>query len=275
MTNPMLEKLVRFQHPERTLSFARSLTDGTLAALFGTDEDALRATLEHLNAQRLAAARELAADPDVRANLERVPFTPGQHLVAIGESTTADRLSWFEILRTLLTSERPDLDLRFDNLAITGATTTQMLVGVSTIRQAAGDWVFCMLGTNDMRRFDSPDGPRLVSQTETLRNLRELRTQARLDDKAHWVWLAPTTVDEAVAAQFPYFRSAGITWTNRDVSELSEALKQTTDLVVETASAAALPGAFLDDGVHPSLRAQKALTASTLAALAARRLAAP
>jgi hypothetical protein len=45
--------------------------------------------------------------------------------------------------------------------------------------------------------------------------------------------------------------------------------------VVETASAAALPGAFLDDGVHPSLRAQKALTASTLAALAARRLPAP
>lgn len=73
--------------------------------------------------------------------------------------------------------------------------------------------MFCLLRTNDLQRFDSPDGPRLVSQTETL--------------------------------------------------------------VVETASAAALPGAFLDDGVHPSLSAQKALTATTLAALATRRLPAP
>src|SRR5258706_12222201 len=155
MINPMLEKLVRFQHPERTLTFTRSLTDATLAALFGTDEDTLRATLQHLDAQRLAAARELATDPDVRANLERVPFTPGQHLVAIGESTTADRLSWFEILRTLLTSARPDLDLRFDKLAIAGPTTAPTLSAVPTLRRAASEWGLCILPTNDMQPIDS------------------------------------------------------------------------------------------------------------------------
>jgi hypothetical protein len=106
MTAPMLEKLVRFQHPDRTLNYARSLTDATRAALFGTDEGALHAAVEHLDGQRAAAAHELAADPQVTADLTRVPFRPGQRLVAIGESATADRLSWFEILRTLLHCER-------------------------------------------------------------------------------------------------------------------------------------------------------------------------
>jgi hypothetical protein len=39
----------------------------------------------------MKAADDLAADPDVAELLSRVPFTDGQRLVAIGESSTADR----------------------------------------------------------------------------------------------------------------------------------------------------------------------------------------
>jgi acyl-CoA thioesterase-1 len=271
MTDPMLEKLVRFQHPDRTLGYTRSLTDSTRAALFGTDEDALRATMQHLDAQRAAAARELAADPQVAADLARVPFSPGQRLVAIGESATADRLSWFEILRTLLHSERPDLDLRLENLAVSGATTTQALAAAPALRRQAGDWVFCMLGSNDAQRFGTPDGPRLVSPTETLRNLRELRAQAHLGEHARWVWVAPTPLDEALVAQFPFFRAAAITWTNRDVAELTAALRNLEDLMIDTADATTGADPFLDDGLHPSLATQKAIAARTLASIHIRR----
>jgi acyl-CoA thioesterase-1 len=268
MTNPMLEKLVRFQHPDRSLGYARNLSDDTLAALFGTDAATYRAALDEIDAQRTQAARTLAADPSVAALLKRLPFQRGQRIVAIGESTTADRLSWFEILGTLIGTERPDLELRFGNLAVAGATTTQTLAAVPSIRRQVGDWVFCMLGTNDLQRFGSPDGPRLVSESETLRNLRELRARAELAADARWVWLTPTPVDDAAIDAFPFFGGAGIYWRNKDVQELSAALPTAGDSLIQTASAAGAPDAFLDDGVHPSLATQQRLASLVLAALA-------
>lgn len=267
-SDPMIEKLVRFQRPDRVLGYARGLSDTTLAALFGTDETTYRATLADLDARRAATVRALAGDATVRADLERVPFTPGQHLVAIGESSTADRLSWFELLRELLTAERPDLRLRFDNLAVTSATTTQTLAGMPQVRGRLGDWVFCMLGTNDAQRFGSADGARLVSEAETARNLREIRAQARLGDGARWVWVTPTPVEETLVARFPFFRGAGITWSNHDLAAPAAELSASGDQVIDSASAVAPPDAFLDDGLHPSVATHQRIAARVLAALA-------
>jgi acyl-CoA thioesterase-1 len=276
MSDPMLEKLIRFQHPDRVLGFARPLTDQTLASIFGTDEETYRATLSDIEVQRANAVNALAADPAVHADLLSVPFVRGAHIVAVGESTTADRLSWFEILRTLLDAERPDLELRFDNLAITGATTTQVLAGLPAIRRQSADWVFCMLGSNDSQRFDSADGPQLVTRAETLRNLRELRARSLPDETSRWVWVTPTPVDESLVADFTFFRIAGITWTNADLSDLSKAFSELTDdLVIDSAPAVAATGgdpAFIEDGVHPSIATQAALASRVLAALGERAL---
>lgn len=62
MSDPMLEKLIRFQRPDRVLGYARRLSDTTLAALFGTDEPTYRATLADLDARRAATVRALASD---------------------------------------------------------------------------------------------------------------------------------------------------------------------------------------------------------------------
>ncbi len=269
MSDAMLEKLVRFQQPGRALGFARELTDQTLAAIFGTDEESYRATLAELEAQRTSAVSILAADPVVRADLLGAPFEEGAHIVAVGESTTADRLSWFEILHALFDAERPELHLRFGNLAITGATTTQVLAGVPNIRRQAADWVFCMLGSNDSQRFGSPDGPQLVTRAETLRNLRELRARSLPGENSRWVWVTPTPVEESLVIAFPFFHAAGITWTNADLTDLSVAYSQMDDRVVDSAPAVAAAGdhAFIEDGVHPSLATQTALASLVLAAL--------
>jgi lysophospholipase L1-like esterase len=71
---------------------------------------------------------------------------------------------------SLLSSTRPDLALSFENLAISGATTTQSLTTLPGLRRQRPDWLFCLLGTNDVERFGSATGPRLVSQTETMGN---------------------------------------------------------------------------------------------------------
>jgi acyl-CoA thioesterase-1 len=131
-------------------------------------------------------------------------------------------------------------------------------------------WLFCMLGTNDSQRFDSPTGPRLVTTEETLRNLGELRARTLASDASRWVWVTPTPIDETLVAAFPYFRQARIFWTNADIAELSDWLRATDDIVIETASALASAGPqpFVDDGLHPSLATQEALAARVIASLA-------
>ncbi|RVW08272.1 SGNH/GDSL hydrolase family protein [Prescottella agglutinans] len=267
MTNPMLEKLIRFQRPEHTLPYARNLSVETLSGIFGTDEDQYRSVLEGFDVQRTEVAARLAADPRVSAHLETLPFERGARLVAIGESTTADRLSWFEILRTILETHRPDLELRFANLAVAGATSTQMLAAVPAIRRQTADWMFCMLGGNDSQRLGSADGPQLVTRQETLRNLTELRAQAFPDDSSRWIWVTPTPVDETLVAAFPFFRDAGISWTNADLSSLAAAILAMPGLAVDSTPAVSDRHGFTEDGLHLSIATQEALTARILGAL--------
>lgn len=269
MTSPMLEKLIRFQRTENALPFARNLDAQTLADIFGTQESEYRSVLDDLDRRRAQAAARIAASPTVDANLRALPFAQNAHLVAIGESTTADRLSWFEILRTLFKTYRPDLQLHMTNLAVSGATTGQALSMLPALRRMAPDWVFCMLGTNDSQRFDSCDGPLLVSPAETTRNLTELRTRAVPNDDVRWVWLTPTTVDEDRIARFPFFAGSGISWSNDDLMQLTPMLPTGDDLVIDspTAIPADDPDALADDGLHPNPAAHEALAAQVFRSL--------
>jgi acyl-CoA thioesterase-1 len=271
MVDPMLTKLARFQHPERSLGYARALSDETLSALFGTDAETYREVVAHLEAQRAEAVRRLAARQDVREALQHSPFERGQTIVATGESTTADRLSWFELIAALVTVERPDLELRFENLAVAGSTTTQALTGLPTLRRASGDWVFCLLGTNDAQRFGGAAGTRVVSTAETVRNLGALRDLAKTDG-ANWVWLTPTPVDEELIAQFRFFQSAGITWTNADARALADELPTLGGAVIDTFDAEPVAEPFFDDGLHLSLSAQESVAVLVLTALSSARL---
>ncbi|WP_157228893.1 GDSL-type esterase/lipase family protein [Nocardia brevicatena] len=266
MTNPMLEKLVRFQRPEHTLPFAQSLSAPTLAGIFGAGESEYHEVLEGLGNRLNDAATRISLDPRVGSHLRHLPFEPGDRIVVIGESTTADRLSWFEILRTLLETRRPELRLGFANLSFPGATTTQMLARLSAIRRHRADWIFCMLGSNDSQRLSTPDGPLLVSREETLRNLAELRARAITDDSTHWIWVAPTPIEEARVNAFPFFRQSGITWTNSDLVELTAALRNMADPVVDSASAVDAAGAdaFTEDGLHPGIAVHEALAVQVL-----------
>jgi acyl-CoA thioesterase-1 len=265
-SNTQVDKLIRVQRPGRALPYARSLTDATVAAIIGTDETTYVQTIARLETQRSRAARELAGEADVRAQLDRLPFARGQRIVAIGESTTADRLSWFEILRVLISSTRPDLELTFENLAISGATTTQALAGIAAVRYQRPDWLFCLLGTNDVQRLGA-DGLRLVSQGETMRNLQYLHELAQLPPQAQWIWLTPTLVDERLVSRFPHFKNAGLVWSNRDIKEVSAGLLGLDGRYIDTSPAFSGHDAHLDDGIHPTLETQKRLAALVLAQL--------
>ncbi|MER5861847.1 SGNH/GDSL hydrolase family protein [Kitasatospora sp. NPDC002040] len=254
-----IERLVRSQRPEQTLRFLGEPDRAALAALFGLDPARYGALLDRFDGQARAAAHELTAEPGFAARAARLPFAPGQHVVAIGESTTADRLSWFEVLRHLL----PD-GVRLTNLAVPGSTTTQALAQLPFVLGfQRPDWVLCMLGANDAQRID---GTPLVSPAETQRNLAALHDLTAGRTAARWVWLTPTGVDPQRVADYPHFRRAGLTWSEQDLDAVADFLLTRPEPVVDTRPAGR--GRYQEDGLHLTPAGQQSVARALVDALA-------
>ncbi|MDP9864539.1 MULTISPECIES: SGNH/GDSL hydrolase family protein [Streptosporangium] len=271
MNTALTERLIRFQHPQKVLGYLGRLDDDRVAALFGLDVGSYRQMRQAHDEQARRAALDLLAEPGFAEKVDRLPFQPGRRVVAVGESTTGDLLSWFEILRHLVELRRPADDISLVNMAVTGQTTTQALAALPGLSFQRPDWVLCMLGANDVQRLGSADGPTLVSLTETERNLRALRDLAARRTTARWVWLTPPGVDEERVAAYQPFQQAGITWTNRDIDAVGKILNALPDSTVDIRSVIAGQTAepsHLDDGVHLSLAGQRALAAALVDALA-------
>src|SRR5882757_10230883 len=174
----MAERLIRFQHPEKVLGYLGGLDDDRLAALIGLDLGAYQQMRRSHDEQARHAAAELLNDPTFAKKVDQLPFRPDQRVVAVGESTTDDLLSWFEILRHLLDLRRPADGITLTNMAVSGQTSTQALNTLPGLFFHRPDWVLCMLGGNDAKRLGSTDGPTTVSLAETDRNLRALHDLA-------------------------------------------------------------------------------------------------
>lgn len=263
----VLAKLVRFERPELSLPYAGGMDAATRAAVFGATLDEYDTAVGELAQRRDVAVQRLAQRDDVREILADPPFAAGQTVVAIGESTTADRESWFELIGALFATERPDLGLRFVNLSVSGSTTTQLLGGLGMLRRVDPSIVFCMIGANDARRTGGSHAARLVSAEETRRNLALIRDAVAGVPR---VWLAPVPVDEDAVARYPYFGGAGIHWTEHDRSDTARAITDVaaSDPVIDPADAEH-PIALLDDGVHPSADGQFEIAVHVLRMLGA------
>ncbi|MER7947328.1 GDSL-type esterase/lipase family protein [Streptomyces sp. NPDC096079] len=267
-TEDLTGKLVRFQQPEKTLRYLGELPDTRLADLFGLTPEAYRELLRGLDDQARDTAAALLRDPGFAERADRLPFRPGQRIVALGESTTADRLSWFSILRHLL----PD-GIELVDLAVSGSTTAQALAQLPQLAFLRPDWILCMLGANDAQRLGrgaKAPGTRLVSETETERNLLALRELAGrgLPGPDRWIWLTPSSLDQEAADAYPHFRRAGIGWAGEDIDTVAEFLLGRPELTVDTRAATA--GLHLDDGIHLALDGQRAVAVALVEALARR-----
>ncbi|WP_067533931.1 SGNH/GDSL hydrolase family protein [Nocardia crassostreae] len=269
MTTEMTAKLVRFQRPELSLPYLNGIDDAHIAALFGLNVDEYRALRADFAIQARAAAADLLTDPEFASKVDRLPFAPGAHVVAMGESSTADRLSWFEILRHLLELRRPHDGIRLTNLAVAGATTTQTLKGIAALGFHRPDCVLCQIGANDAQRLGA-DGPRVVGAAETIRNLGLLHDEGVRLSGARWVWLTPTDADETLTAAFPPFQCAGIGWRAKDHEETAQALRDRAEPVVD-ALTPTRPSAghrlYEPDGVHLTPAGQVVVARAVVAAL--------
>lgn len=260
--NPQFAKLVQSQHPEKVLAFARNLDDKVLAAIYGMDVDAYLLVKSQLTQQAKEAAEQLLQYPEFATRVDRLPFKAGETVVGVGESTTDDLLSWFEILRHLLELQRPQDGIHFINEGISGQTSTQVLGRFNGIITKQPDWILCMIGANDTMRV-GPDAVKpLVSLEETAKNLYEIRRIAAERSKSNWVWITPSTFDEERAAAFSHFQMGQLSWRNEDILAVGDLIRGMTDPVVDTQAGFGLPAQTIYmgiDGVHPTIEGHKAI----------------
>ncbi|RKN84379.1 SGNH/GDSL hydrolase family protein [Paenibacillus ginsengarvi] len=253
-------KLVQTQHPAKLLPFARHMNEPTIAAIYGIDTETYRSIQRQLSETVRDAAADMLEQPDFAAKVDRLPFRPGQTVVAIGESTTDDLLSWFELLRHLVQLRRPEDEIRFVNEGVSGFTTSQVLGRMSGIAAKEPDWLFCMIGGNDAMRIGPDSGITQVSPGETARNMAAIRQLAAARTNARLVWLTPSSIDEQRAADYPPFKAAGLAWRNEDIRRAGDIIRELPDPVADTQDGFLSPGADIllgPDGVHPTLEGHR------------------
>ncbi|MBB6672073.1 SGNH/GDSL hydrolase family protein [Cohnella nanjingensis] len=255
-------KLVQFQHPEKLLGFVRHWDEPLIAALYGMDEAALRETRLALENQAREAAERLLANPVFAAGIDRLPFKPGETIVGIGESTTADRVSWLEMLRQALAIRRPRDGIRIVNEGVSGQTTTQILGRLPSICAWRPDWIFFLAGANDVARMGRDSAISLVSMEETARNLAAIRQIAGAQTDARWAWITPPLFDEARVSANPHFKLGQLDWRNADIRVVGDLIRRWPETVIDVQPAfeGAAAGELLGpDGIHPSTEGQQAI----------------
>ena len=232
-----------------------------LAQMLATTPEAVRSMLGSLRAEARAAAGHLVADDRYRAAVTALPFRPDDTIVAVGDSITADRLGWFELLAAsidLAGTPKPTLV----NLGVSGNTTADVLERFDLLAAAQPSRVLLMLGTNDARGHGRTSRHRMATIKETERNLRALIDLITHDLNAGTTVVTPPAVDQARIDTF--FRDAPVHWQATAVAEVAHVIREAVPGAVDVHAAAFTPGAeelLESDGVHPTLAGQRLILA--------------
>ena len=263
---PPDESLLRFCHPERILATTRlpglgALGDETLAALHGVGTATYARTHARWRRQVEAAAGALRADPAIAGR----PFRPGERILTLGDSITADRQSWAELLALVA----PEAEVV--NAGLSGDTTTGAMTRMRAAIATRADRVVVLLGTNDARRHGRAAGAMLVSHSETQRNLLELAAALAGNDR-ELVWLTPPPVLADRIHADALMRASDVTWRAEDVAAKAALVRALPGTVIDLwpwFGDPPAPDLLLPDGLHPSLPGQVCIVRALLTALAA------
>jgi lysophospholipase L1-like esterase len=219
------------------------------------------------------AARRLAEQPEVAAAADRLTVPAIGPALAVGDSVTVYRRSYFELLRRPAGLRHPDDRVRFANHAQSGYTTTH--ARRSTYRQyplERPDLVFILLGGNDCERFAT--GDRLVSVAEYQANVEAMVEAFRSGGSTRVVLISPAPAIRELWSKVPDHRRLQLSWEDGDLRACVEALKGLAfrlnlpfvDLI-EAFGLRPDPALQFVDGLHPGQRGQELILEHVLAVL--------
>jgi lysophospholipase L1-like esterase len=255
---------VRYSHLERepglmVYPHLGALDEHVLAAMLGCEPGRLREIRSGLSSALDLALDELFEDESFVQSVKRLPFGPADVVVAVGDSITADALSWAEMLARAL----PRAGLAATaviNAGVSSYTSSDLIANFGSILSANPSYVIAMIGTNDARRHGPGTSARMTSAQETDRHLRLYVKMVRNLARAHLVLVTPPPIDEDRVARHATFAERYVSWRLREVGQVAEVVRGQQSSVVDVHNAFVGPelGTYLTaDGIHPSVAGQQ------------------
>ena len=239
--------------------------ESLLAAMLQTGVSELLALRMDLEQERDALAAALEARAGVRSALATISPPADQRIVAIGDSVTADRTGWFELLAAL-TAPDPG-GPAWINLGVSGNTSADLLARYDLLVAARPTRVLLLTGTNDAR--EHAGGVKMASAPEFGRNLAALLAAIARDLAVPVTLITPPAADQGRIAL--EFAGQAVSWQADDIAEIARIVRTVDAACVDIHAAMTdfgAAGLLEGDGVHPNGAGQQLIAAMVLARLA-------
>ena len=245
------------------------------AAMLGITE----AQFEHHAADAASRVKQMAgvllSRQEIARAVERLPVPVGGTVMAVGDSITAYRCSYAELLAAMLPLRRPGDRLRLINAALSGYTSAQGLEYVYRYcLPQQPDLVFVMYGVNDSKHYGSSQARMLISNEDYRANMAAIIQAFNGYTSARLVLLTPAPVLEEVIAALPDFAARRLSWRNADLQEragLVRRLAEDYSLPCVDLMAAFGPNPdpsfYLPDGLHLGPTGQQVILEQLLKAI--------
>jgi acyl-CoA thioesterase-1 len=240
-----------------------------LAHMLSSTPEVIAGLIRSLEDDTRAATAQLLTDEAYRDAVRALPYGAGDRVVAVGDSITADRLGWFELLAATLRSlGKPGPTLI--NLGVSGNTTADVIERFDLLEAARPTRVLLMLGTNDARAHGRTGQHRMATTHETERNVRALLDLVTGDLAAEVTVITPPAVDQPRADEF--FADAPVGWSAAAVAEIAAVVRKAAPEAVDVHEATRVMSADLleADGVHPTAAGQRFILTRILERLSGR-----
>ncbi|MEV1294532.1 SGNH/GDSL hydrolase family protein [Pseudonocardia sp. NPDC049635] len=268
MDDELMYRLIRYADLTAWPAFAafgvqEDAIDRLLAGTAGLNPADVSGVRDGLAGRVSAAAAALLTERPVAAGLHRMALRPGERIVVVGDSISADRLSWARLLAELV--PRVQRDASVEVLALSGRTSSEALALGPVLVSRMPTRVLVMLGSNDVRREGATTGVRMVSAQETGRNLRALRLLLETEAGARVRFLVPPPVDPARVGSTRDL--TGEWWDAADFPELNSVVRDVDPDAIDLSTVPVRPEFWEDDGLHPSPVGQVVLLRAVLSAM--------
>ena len=248
---------------------APSTVDAVLADILQTSPAGVRDLAADLDRERDALAVRLVQDGSARADLERLAARDDLRIAALGDSITVDRLSWFDIIAAAVEKVPGDGRPLFRNLAVSGATTADLLERFDLVHAVRPTHLLVMAGTNDARRHGHQAAEEMVTLGETRRNLGALMDLCATELGCWTRLITPPAVDgPRVAAAFS---GQPVGWRGPDIDGVAATVLELDPRAIDVHShlpVRARVDLLEADGIHPSATGQLEIARLVLSHLA-------
>lgn len=229
-----LEYMVQYFHPDKKYGFLRGgQSSSAHAALFGLRESFYTELKQQFLDRAQTAAQTLCNQPQYQQQIKAISLPKLARIVALGDSLTDDLQSWFEIIKCSFNILRPEDEIKFFNLAVSGDTSTQMLGSIVSATDYKADLYLCLIGINDARIQGGKQYKPCTSLHEVAANFESLMQFAANETQSPWLWIAPPGVIEERIEQHDFFKPIRAFWSNQYVNDIADIICQQAELVVD------------------------------------------